>query len=886
MPSIWHQCKELADLRFGDNKFNPGTVPSEFGNLTKLQWLYLGRRNLKGYIPKDIGNLVNLEILDLGTNCLTGHIPSNIFNISTLALLALGDNFLFGLLPSYLGLGLPNLQELRLNGNELTGQISNSISNASKLIKLDLSSNKFSGAIPIAVEHLTNLIKVDLDENHLIGLIPNTINRLHNLQWLSLSNNRLQGFIIKELCHLNLLSELNLANNMFLGAIPGCLDNTSLRKLNFSFNKLISHIPSSLWNLKDILVLDISSNALNGAISSKVSNLRAITLLNLSRNQISGSIPTAMGGLITLQNLSLGHNKLHGHIPGSLSGMISIESIDLSHNYLSGMIPKSLESLLYLKSINLSYNLLDGEIPSGGPFQNFIAKSFMMNKDLCGEPQLQVKPCRRGNKHKSNKVMLVVKCLVPVMVVILVVTGIVFLKHSRDNANYSTKKDLTNLAAPTRISYYELLQGTSGFDESNLLGSGSFGSVYKAILPNKKTVAVKVFNTDMEEALRCFDIECAAMSNLHHRNLIKIISSCSNDDFKSLIMEFMSNGSLDRWLYSHNYCLDILQRLNIMVDVAAALEYLHHGTSTPIVHCDIKPSNVLLDEDMVAHLSDFGIAKLLGEGQLETCTKTLATIGYMAPEYGSNGVVSFKGDVYSYGIMLMEMFTRKKPTDEMFVEGFGLKDWVSKSMPHSIINILDVNLLQKGNPNISNILSLMSSIFELALNCCIELPETRIMMTDVVVSLRKTRVYPCASLFLFASGSGFFDAALRQNGAGSRFLIMFVVLEVFFGFQQHSSSLGSRKWFKATIVDADWRQRRWARLLRKSLGLPPSTAVLTVPIASTNRVLRCGKPYFPRDEAITRWGDNSKCIAVAAPFFVLATLTDRDKSRKGPEFQV
>ncbi|XP_028788644.1 probable LRR receptor-like serine/threonine-protein kinase At3g47570 [Neltuma alba] len=551
----------------------------------------------------------------------------------------------------------------------------------------------------------------------------------------------LQGSIINELCQLKNLSTLNLANNMFSGAIPECLGNTSLQQLNFSSNILISHIPSSLWSLKDILVLDISSNALSGIISPEVSNLRTITLLNLSRNQISGSIPTTMGGLITLQSLSLAHNKLQGPIPGSLRGMISIESIDLSHNYLSGVIPKSLESLLHLKSINLSYNLLDGEIPNGGPFQNFTAQSFMMNKGLCGKSQLQVQPCRRGNKHISNKVMLVIKCLVPIMVVILVVIGIVFLKHNRDNDNYATKRDLTNLDAPTRISYYELLHGTNGFDESNLLGSGSFGLVYKAILPNEKIVAVKVFNIDMEEALRSFDIECLALCNLRHRNLVKIISCCSNDAFKSLVMEFMSYGSLDRWLYSHNYCLDILQRLNIMVDVAAALEYLHHGTSTPIVHCDIKPSNILLDEDMVAHVSDFGIAKLLCEGQLEIYTKTLATVGYMAPEYGCKGVVSFKGDVYSYGIMLMEMFTRKKPTDEMFVEGLDLKDWVSKSTPHSIINILDANLLHKGNPNISNILPHISSIFELALSCCTKLPEARIMMTDVVVSLKKIRSY-------------------------------------------------------------------------------------------------------------------------------------------------
>ncbi|KAI9070783.1 hypothetical protein K1719_047258 [Acacia pycnantha] len=289
------------------------------------------------------------------------------------------------------------------------------------------------------------------------------------------------------------------------------------------------------------------------------------------------------------------------------------------------------------------------------------------------------------------------------------------------------------------ISYFELLRGTNGFSESNLVGFGSFGSIYKAILPNEKIVAVKVLNLDIEEASRSFDVECSAMCHLRHRNLIKIISSCSNGHFKSLIMEFMVNGSLDRWLYSHNYYLNVLQRLNIMIDVAAALEYLHHGSSTVVVHCDVKPSNVLLDEDMVAHLSDFGIAKLFGEKQLEIYTKTLATIGYIAPEFGSKGVVSTKGDVYSYGILLMEIFTRKKPTDEMFVQGLSLKDWVSNSTPHSIMNIIDVNLLQRENENTDNILPCMSSVFELALHCSAELPEARLTMIDVVASLRKMK---------------------------------------------------------------------------------------------------------------------------------------------------
>ncbi|XP_054778364.1 receptor kinase-like protein Xa21 [Prosopis cineraria] len=742
IPSIWHQCKELAMLQLGDNMFNLGIIPSDIGNLTNLQRLYLPYSNLQGFIPMEMGNLDKLNVLALPFNYFKGRIPFNIFNISTLTRLHLDQNSLSGLLPSYLGIGLPNLKELQLAGNELTGQIPNSISNSSNLILLDLSLNKFSGVIPIVFGNLTKLMTLSLHGNYLNGLIPDIVSKLHSLQFLSLSNNRLQGSIIDELCQLKSLSELYLANNMFLGVVPGCFGNTSLRKLNFSYNNLISHIPSSLWSLKDILVLDISSNELSGTISLEVSNLRTITLLNLSRNNISGSIPTTMGSLQTLQTLSLSQNKLQGNIPKSLGGMISMVTLDLSHNYLSGVIPKSLELLAYLQHIILSYNLLQGEIPNGGPFQNFTAESFMMNNDLCGKSQLQVHPCRKEHKHMSNKVKLLIKCLLPIicMVAILVFSSIVFLKCKRDHVHDSTKRGLINFETPPRISYYELWQGTNGFDESNLLGSGSFGLVYKATLPNTKMVAVKVFKLEVEEALRSFDIECAVMCNLRHRNLIKTTSCCSNDHFKSLIMEYMANGSLDKWLYSHNYCLDVLQRLNIMIDVAFALEYLHHSSSILVVHCDVKPSNVLLDEDMVAHLSDFGIARLFGEGQWEIYTKTLATIGYVAPEYGSKGLVSVKGDVYSYGILLMEMFTRKKPTDEMFVEGLSLKHWVSKSTPHSITNILDANLLHREHQNIDNILPHISSVFELALNCCHDLPEARLSMADVVVSLKKIKV--------------------------------------------------------------------------------------------------------------------------------------------------
>ncbi|KAL7241961.1 hypothetical protein ACSBR1_014519 [Camellia fascicularis] len=144
-------------------------------------------------------------------------------------------------------------------------------------------------------------------------------------------------------------------------------------------------------------------------------------------------------------------------------------------------------------------------------------------------------------------------------------------------------------------------------------------------------LAIKVFNLQVEGAFKSFDVECEIMRHIRHRNLTEVISSCSNLDFKALVLEYMPNGSLEKWLYSYNYFLDMLQRLDIMIDVSCALKYLHHDYSMPLVHYDLKPNNILLDDDIVAHVSDFGIAKLLDLGESVTHTKTIATFGYIAP---------------------------------------------------------------------------------------------------------------------------------------------------------------------------------------------------------------------------------------------------------------
>ncbi|GAU48581.1 hypothetical protein TSUD_369520 [Trifolium subterraneum] len=589
---------------------------------------------------------------------------------------------------------------------------------------------------------MSNLQYFSLKGNNINGPIPGTFKGLQNLQGLYLSNNGLQGSFIEELCEIERLSELYLDNNKLSGILPTCLGNLAfLRTLDIGSNSFNSNIPSSLWNLRDILKLNLSSNGFIGNLSPEIGNLRAITLLDISRNNILGNIPTTITALINLEVLSLSHNKLYGSIPTSLGDMVGLISLDLSQNMLTGVIPKSLESLRDLQNINFSYNRLQGEIPDGGNFKNFTAQSFMHNEALCGNPSLNVPLCDNQVKKSSKEKKLLRKCIIPIVVsTILIVAGIIILKVKRRKKVENTlERGLSTLGAPRRISYYELVHATEGFNESNLLGRGSFGSVYQGKLHDGEMIAVKVIDLQSEAKSRSFDAECNAMKELRHRNLVKIISSCSNLDFKALVMEFMTNGSVDKWLYSHNYCLNFLQRLNIMIDVASALEYLHHGSSISVVHCDLKPTNVLLDENMVAHVSDFGIAKLMDEGQSKTHTETLATIGYLAPEYGSSGIVSIKGDVYSYGIMLMEIFTRKKPTDDMFVAELSLKTWISGSLPNSSMEVLDSNLVQQNGEQIDDILTYMSSIFGLAVNCCEDSPEARMNMADVTTSLTKIK---------------------------------------------------------------------------------------------------------------------------------------------------
>ncbi|XP_073294691.1 uncharacterized protein [Primulina huaijiensis] len=764
---------KLEILKFFSNGLS-GSIPVSIFNISTLRKLDLSFNHFGGQLPRNMGiSLPNLEALGLAGNRLTGTIPVTLNNASKLAIISIGFNSFTGTVPNFGNLRL--LKWLFLWKNNLAGETPNqelgfisSLASCPHLEKLDLSLNQFNailptslgnlseslwsfdafdcyikGSIPPTIGNLTGLKSINLEFNNLTGLIPKMIGELTKIERLALGQNRLEGHIPTELCRLKRLSELYLSGNMLNGTIPTCFGGLkSLSIVYLDSNRLTSVVPD-LWNIAGLLELNLSTNFLSGNISSEISNLKSLGYLDFSRNQFSGDIPINIGSLQSLENLSFAHNNLQGSIPTSTGDLRGLVYLDLSHNNISGYIPKSLESLMFLSYIDLSYNRLEGEIPNGGRFSNFTAQSFTMNYALCGDVRLQVPPCHiEGvDKSSSKHVSFIKYILAPIVIAILAVSLSIWLLRRRKANKKQNRVETSSIISWRRISYHELRQATENFSEGNIMGRGTFGSVYRGTLSDGLIIAVKVFNLQLEQAMKSFEVECEVMSTIRHKNLVRVISCCSNIDFKALVFEYMPNGSLEKWLYSSsNTSLDLLQRLNIAIDVALALEYLHHGIPSPIIHCDLKPSNILIDEDMIAHVGDFGISKLFGAGEAFHHTITLATIGYMAPEFGSEGKVSTSCDIYSYGITLLELFTSKKPTDDMFTEEMSLKDWVSEALHENIVTeVAAAVLLVPEDRHFSAKEHCVSSIFDLAMKCLAVSPQERINMIETVVILKKIK---------------------------------------------------------------------------------------------------------------------------------------------------
>ncbi|KAH0448490.1 hypothetical protein IEQ34_022290 [Dendrobium chrysotoxum] len=761
----------LNTLALAFNNLN-GVIPYSILNLSSLQHLQLQQNNLFGIIPPNIGQtLPNLISLMLYQNQFHGPIPTSLSNCSSLELIDLHANAFTGKVHLKLGASknlyalalysnkleasdstdwaflesLKNctkLEVLLLHDNELNGILPGSIANLSAVLRLlGLSGNKIGGTIPAEIKNLVGLSWLDLGKMHLTGIIPPAMGSLPSLQIIELNNNELHGEIPNSFGNLSRLNELHLNYNKLSGHIPPTLGLCNkLELINLESNMLIGTVPAEITALVSLTIgISLSKNLLSGLLPSNVGSLINLNEFDISNNKLSGRIPDSLGLCKELQYLYMENNFFEGTIPSSLEALRGLQKLDLSHNKLIGEIPEYLTNFS-LQYLNLSFNLLEGEVPTIGIFANASAFSVFGNKQLCGGiPELHLPTCfnQLTRKARSKLVVVIIVVSVTVLFIILIV---IFIAWRKKSCKISPSIWRLRKEQHEKVSYATLLKATNEFSHENLIGIGSFGSVYRGNMNihNNSIVAVKVFNLQRHGASKSFEVECKALRSARHRNLVKVLTVCSSIDytgnnFKALVFEFMSNGSLDKWLHAqfndgngNRAYLNLTQRLNIAIDVASALDYLHNQGSTQIIHCDLKPSNILLDKDMVAHVGDFGIAKLLTEGTTESDQKSTnsislkGTIGYVAPEYGMANQVSTRGDVYSFGILLLEIVTGRRPTDGNFIESHSIQKYVQRTLPEQVMSIIDPKMFSlQGDEEVGNEIQHINNIRKHELECII-----------------------------------------------------------------------------------------------------------------------------------------------------------------------
>ncbi|KAI3845758.1 hypothetical protein MKW92_027839 [Papaver armeniacum] len=553
-----------------------------------------------------------------------------------------------------------NLVTLDLAVNRFTGPLASSIGKLSKLEILRIHTNSFSGPIPSGILKLTQLFSLELGRNKFSGVIPSGLSKLSFLQGLSLPENALEGEIPTEIFELKNLAELKLQKNRFSGPIPDMFSKLEkLTYLDLHGNNFQGSIPRSLRSLNRLslqIFLNLSSNFLSRVIPKELGELEMVQAIDLSSNNLLQK---------SLLLLDISGNTITGQIPNKIfPQMYSLLILNLSSNRLNGMLEEKFANMKHISTLDLSVNNFTGKIP-----ESFTNLSTLKQLNLS------------FNQFEGP---------VPT-------EGI-----------FSTI-GLSSLQGNPSLCGNQISQF---MQQRKPL---KFSTVYKGRLKNETLIAVKKLILDQfpEESNKCFDRELKTLSCLRHKNLVKIIGyAWESGKLKALVLQYMENGTWrSRWTLE--------ERMKVCISVANAMVYLHSGYGTPIVHCDLKPSNILFDEHWEARVSDFGTSRILGvhldtESGISLSSTFQGTIGYLAPVRDMRKVTT-KADVFSYGngfpVTLCQLVER------LADQNMNLLNMSSKGEEEKLIALLELavsctSLAPEDRPDMNEVLSTLIKISE------------------------------------------------------------------------------------------------------------------------------------------------------------------------------
>ncbi|KAL7163363.1 hypothetical protein ACSBR2_039460 [Camellia fascicularis] len=735
---------------------------SNDSRVTQIQIRYL---NLTGFLPPSLANLTALQTLDLTSNNIGGRLPS-LAGLSSLQNLFLGFN-MFSSIPSDFFLGMTSLEIVCLDYIPFSAQpIPDSIQSASSLKVFSATLSNFTGKIPdyFGVARLTTLY---LGYNNLEGGLPVTFSGSSIEQlWLSGQKSiyKLNGSIAV-IQNMTKLTKLWLNSNNFSGQFPDFSRLTWLTNFAMLDNSITGQVPTSLVNLPRLTAVRLMNNLLQGPTPKFNSSVmvdtengsnsfclldpgvacdpRVNTLLLIAESvgyptvfakKWKGNDPcnnwlgiSCVNQNITFVNfLNLG---LAGTISPNFSSVLSLEVLILANNNLTGTIPNELTTLPNLIKLDVSNNRLFGKIPS---FKSNVVVHTDGNPDLGKDgvaqpPTISVPPSKTSTRSGNRFSIEVIVGLVIGGVFVVLLVGILIYclycckqKHSSDFRVI----EVGRLA----ISIHVLKSATNNFSKQNILGTGGFGTVYKGELHDGTKIAVKRMESGLvnERVWDQFKSEIVVLSKVRHRHLVSLLGYCLDGNERLLVYEYMPQGTISRHLFRWNEeglkALEWWERLTIALDVARGVEYLH---GLGFIHRDLKPSNILLGADMHAKVADFGFVRLAPDEKSSVLTKLAGTFGYVAPEYAVTGRVTVKIDVFSFGVILMQLITGKKAVVELEThrdEYVGLVTWFRKMRMHKVAfhkaidPVIDLN---------EETLASICIVADLAGHCCAKMPSQR-----------------------------------------------------------------------------------------------------------------------------------------------------------------